>query len=151
MAILGKRLAITPRRVGNLQAAGPGDGDAGKGGALTLDNVLKLIPGDVVPLFIAGQGISTEISRDQWAQITFWVCFAICGLLRIAASKPKGAPALSLKGVNWSLVIITLLAFVIWTHAVSDVGPLVPAFHGPVAGFFAMAFGIVAPLFARAD
>jgi hypothetical protein len=75
----------------------------------------------------------------------------VCALLRIAASKPVGVPPLSLKGVNWSLLIVTLLAFFVWAHAVSDTGPVIAAFHGPAAGFAAMVLGVVAPLFVRAS
>jgi hypothetical protein len=149
MAIFGKQLTITPRRVGTLQAATPGGPDQAPTGAPTLDNVLKLIPGEVVPLFIAGRGIAVDLPPAQWTAVIFWTCLALCVVLRIAASKPVGAPLLSPAGVNWPLVGVTGLAFFIWAHAVSDTGPVVAAFHGPLAGFFAMVFGILAPVLVR--
>lgn len=170
MAILGKRLTIAPRQIGRLQSTNPGAGNAAPTGTINLDSILKLIPGDVVSLYIAGSGLAavalsnTSAKVDNavpaaagtalpanWVQIVFWLCFLVCALLRIVATRPQGETGISLKGVNWSLLVATLIAFFIWTHAVSAIGPIIPWFHGAVAGFIAMVFGIVAPLFVRAD
>ena len=46
-------------------------------GAINLDNILTLIPGEVVPLYIAGSGIAVAgLDRipGGWRAIVFWVC-----------------------------------------------------------------------------
>lgn len=150
MALFGAQLTVSARRVGSLQNAAPGE-DKGQRGAITLDNALKLIPGDAVSLFIAGSGLEKVVGVENWPLICFGVCLLICALLRMAATLPQGETLWSLKSVNWSLLIVTLVAFFVWAHAVSPtVGPVIAVFHGPVAGFFAMALGIVAPLLVKA-
>lgn len=150
MALFGAQLTISARRQGALQNAAPGE-TKGPRGAITLDNALKLIPGDAVSLFIAGSGLQKAVGIGGWTQICFGVCFLVCALLRMAATLPKGETLWALKQVNWSLLIVTLVAFFVWAHAVSPTeGPVIAAFHGPAAGFFAMVVGVLAPLFVKA-
>jgi len=151
MALFGQQLTLTPRLKGSLQNAAPGDPNAAPRGGVNLDNALKLIPGDAVSLFITGAGLSKVVEMTNWAAICFWVCFAVCALVRVVASRPAAATGLSLKGVNWSLTVATLAAFFIWAHAVSATGPVIAGFHGPAAGFFAMVLGVVAPLLVRVN
>ena len=153
MALLGKQLTISGDGVALFQTV-DGAPNAGRG-AINLDNILKLIPGDIVSLYMTGIGLNIASGVPtgshppvflglSWITLCFIICFIACLLLRIIASKPAGSPSLS--GVNWGLVIITGIAFFIWAHAVSDTGPVIGGFHGAVAGFIAMIVGLFAPL-----
>jgi hypothetical protein len=157
--------------VGRLQSTAPGSSNAARTGTINLDSILKLIPGDVISLYIAGSGLAAVTVANgaaagntaapaasdatqlpaNWVQIVFWLCFLVCAVVRIVATRPVGETGLSLKGVNWSLLVATLVAFFIWAHAVSAVGPIIPWLHGAVAAFIAMVFGVVAPLFVKAE
>jgi hypothetical protein len=152
MPLFGRQLALSPpprlQRVTEFEA----EGDGARSGDINLDNVLRLIPGEVVPLFIAGTGIAgVTLSWIDWKALVFWICFAICALLRALASQPQGARGL--RGINWRLVVVTLVAFFLWAHAVSGTpaqgqvsgGPLITFLPSPAWGFFAMAFSIGAP------
>jgi hypothetical protein len=154
MSLFGSQLTLAGRA--ELQNAGPdGAGLAGNARATpSLENILKLIPADIVALFIAGSGLSALQTTNlpaNWPQIVFWVCMVICLLVRIVATRPETETGLSLKGVNWSLVVVTVVAFFVWAHAVSAVGPIISWLYGAIAGFFAMALGIIGPLFVRPE
>jgi len=153
MALFGRQLAVSgpqaPQNIGAGGAAAP------SGGEINLDNILKLIPGEVVPLYITGIGLNVtsvygvgwppHVFWFGWRPIVFWLCFATCGILRGVASKPVGAVGW-FTGVNWRLVLVSLLAFFLWAHAVSTPAPVVDLLPTAAWGFFAMILGVFAPL-----
>ena len=165
MAIFGQRLRITaepeelrPNIVRAALQPAEVDGDMGRRGrgAINLDNILKLIPADIVSIYLTARGIGTvgtpglPLVQAHWPGIVFWTCLATCIVVRVIACKPAGQAGL-FTGVNWSLVVVTALAFFIWAHAVSDIAPVIPGFSGGYAGFFAMIFGVLAPKLVRAE
>ena len=146
MALFGKQLTVSARASAGGAAISRVSGVAPQPrpkGEINLDNILKLIPGEVVPIFITGVGIGVP-AVPQWRAIVFWVCFIVCGWLRAVASKPAG-PTRLLEAVNWRLVFVSLAAFFIWAHAVSIPAPVLGWFPAPAWGFFAMIFGVLAP------
>src|SRR5262249_14743221 len=117
-------------------------------GTINLENILTLIPGEVVPLYIAGSGITVAAADGfpgGWRAIVFWICTLVCVVLRSVASKPVNAQGL-FAGVIWRLVAVSLLAFFLWAHAVSEHGPLITSLPAAAWGFFAMVLGVLAPL-----
>ncbi len=153
MAILDRQLGVTASQqaVAKFQSAGGAQGGATRpNGAINLDNVLTLIPGEVVPLYIAGSGIVVSpVFGIEWRAIVFWICFVACGILRFVASKPANAQGI-FEGANGRLVGVSLIAFFLWAHAVSAQGPLVTSLPAAAWGFFAMVLGVLAPLFVPA-
>ena len=140
MALFGKQLTISGQGVAVFQSAGNGGGGqvTNRGqGTINLDNILKLIPGDVISLYMTGIGLSfggAALGAQAgaapvpiafgltWPTLCFAICLVACLVLRIVASTPD---PFRLSEVNWGLVIVTGLAFFIWAHAVSDRGPVV--------------------------
>ena len=116
-----------------------------KTGDINLTNIVKLIPGDVVAVYLAARGVVTD---DQWTLFGLrWpafltaACLLVCVFLRYWATRQGPG------GPNWVLIVVTCVAFFIWAHAVYPIapGPIVANLYGSVAGVFAMLFGIVAP------
>ncbi len=138
MGFLGNGLVIHYTPVALAQGAGEGGTPTGD---INLSNILKLIPGDIVAVYLAGKGIvHANVAGMTWPTLLFWLCLIGCAILRYFLT--KRAPG----GVNWLLIIVTTLAFFIWAHAVNDVGPVIVSFNGSVAGIAAMLFGVVAPV-----
>jgi hypothetical protein len=126
---------------------------------ISLANILLLIPGDIVTIYMTGKGITPDTGDAKgahtfiqlhWVLIAFVTCAIACFLFRLQATKPAGDGA-SWRDANWSLAFWTTVAFVLWAHAVSSVGPLIPGFAGGYAAFFAGLFGVFAPRLVRAD
>lgn len=146
MALFGKQLTVSaPTSVvkAAVTSVAGGARQPPPKGEINLDNILKLIPGEVVPIFITGVGIAVP-AVHHWRGIVFWVCFFLCGWLRATASKPAAATRL-FSGVNWRLVFVSLVAFFLWAHAVSTPAPVLALLPAPAWGFFAMIFGVFAP------
>lgn len=165
MALFGRQLALSapPRssRTGTATFQAEGDPPKPRNGDINLDNVLRLIPGEVVPLYILGAGLSgVTLTWIDWKVLVFLICLGICAALRALASQP--ADASGLRGINWRLVIVTMVAFFLWSHAVTGIGqnapaglasggPLITSLPTAAWGFFAMAFSILAPKFVPAQ
>jgi hypothetical protein len=162
MAIFGQQFALSaPRtRRAELQAADevPPPGSKAE---ISLANILLLIPGDIVTIYMTGKSIGTGTTvvaaaalppfvAHNWVLIAFITCAIACFLFRLQATKPPVAGS-SWRDANWSLAFWTTVAFVLWAHAVSEVGPLIPWFTGGFAAFFAGLFGVFAPRLVRAD
>ena len=154
MAISGRRLALSASPP-MLQQDDPGTvpPPGGRTGDINLDNILKLIPGEVIAPFMTGAGLTVSLSPSRpwlWPLVVFVVCFLTCGFLRAAATRPAGATGW-LEGVNWPLVGVSLVAFFIWSHAVSGSLPLTQYVPSPAWSFFALIWGVLAPKLVPAD
>ena len=168
MALFGKRLTLSGHEIRTDPASRVAEFEADDGnpanpasvltpgrGDFDLNNVLKLIPGEVVAPFIAAVGLPiTDIGGIPWGVVVFVVCLLACVIVRGQATKPVGAPP-GLGVVNVPLVLVSAIAFFFWAHAVDERGPIIDRswFHGIPAtmsptviwGFFATVFGIIAP------
>jgi drug/metabolite transporter (DMT)-like permease len=147
MAFLGSQLRIRATQplsvLRDAEPAPPGRG------AINLDNILKLIPGEVVPLYITGSGLVVPALGEQgWPVAVFVICLVICLFLRAVASKPVDETGL-LRGANLGLVVVSGISFFLWVHAISDGGPLIWALPQSAWGFLAMAFSVVAPVLVK--
>ncbi len=146
MAFLGDGLVIRRKAVVHLDDAGGGGGGGGTGD-INLSNILKLVPGDIVAIYLAGQGISASpVMNMKWPALLFYLCLIVCVALRVLVT------AKTERGINWILVVVTAIAFFIWAHAVAPTeGPVIAGFFGSVAGFVAMLFGVLAPVLVPAE
>jgi hypothetical protein len=116
------------------QDAGAGGGGS-KTGDINLSNILKLIPGDVVAIYLAGKGAPIDPA------LLFWLCLAVCFVLRCVLTRQAEG------NVNWMFAIVTSAAFFVWAHAVNEsAGPVFADFKGSAAGIVAMLVGLFAPL-----
>ncbi len=90
-----------------------------------LDRLMRMIPGEVVALYLVGSGLIPPTGRIA---LTVWsfVCLAGVIVIRAIGSRDSAAG----KGPQWSSVAISAIAFVIWLYSLG----------GPFA-----AFGIYVP------
>lgn len=140
MDFFGSGLVLRRPRVATFQdAEGGGAPPPRKTADINLSNILKLIPADVVAIYLAGKGLKDVILGIEWPVFLFWLCVLVCVVLRFLAT--RAAPG----GVNILLIVVTVVAFFVWAHAVNDVGPVIASFHGSAAGFVAMLIGLFAP------
>jgi hypothetical protein len=149
MGFLGNGLVIRPPSAAGALAPAPGGAAPSGTGEINLSNILKLIPADIVAVYLAGKAVVAPENLYWGFHWPFWfclLCMLACLILRYAAT--KSAPG----GVNWLLILVSIVAFFIWAHAVSETqGPVIPGFYGGIAGVVAMLFGIVAPVIVPAQ
>jgi hypothetical protein len=82
-----------------------------------LDRLLKMIPAEVVSLYLVGSGI---IPEAQTTTLTIWaaVCLAGVFVVRIYGT----ADPAENKPPDWTHIIISAIAFVVWVYSLGG-GP----------------------------
>jgi hypothetical protein len=74
-----------------------------------MERLVKLIPAEVLSLYLAGKGIA-----ESWLGYWAAVCLVIVFVFRAWGTKEEG------KKVQWAAVIIATVSFVIWIYAIGD-------------------------------
>src|SRR5690348_15658582 len=89
-----------------------------------LDRLMKMIPTEVVGLYLVGSGV---IAPDAAVPLTIWTAICAFGVVAVRAWGSKD-PGSAHPGPDWTLVAISTVAFVIWIY---DIGGLFTAYGIP--------------------
>jgi hypothetical protein len=136
-------------------AAGAGAATPTTGGDTYLTAVLKLVPAEIITLYMA---VRDSASAHQSLRLWFIICAVACLILRGYASLPKSAKGhtLNFKDPQWIGVVISVVAFYLWAYA-TGAGPEWPSllkYLQPeqwLASAMAGILGILAPLVVPGD
>lgn len=145
---LSGTLYLSPSRSRPRAQAQSAEPPAGRApGEISLNNVLKLVPAEVIAPFtiVAAQYGGHGGAEKNSLLIWFGVLLIVCLGVRADASRPANGTGSWFAQVNWRLVIVSGVAFVIWAHAVSVAPPLLDFLNQTNAGFAAMVFAAIAP------
>ncbi len=111
-----------------------------------LDRLVKLIPAEVVGLYLVGVGVipaGQNVGMAAWAGI----CFLAVILVRALATRD---PARNL-GPQWVAVMVSAVAFAVWSYTMG--GPFV-AYHlyiGWIGALAVLLWTFVVPFFYKGD
>ncbi|MBN1991374.1 MAG: hypothetical protein JW953_01625 [Anaerolineae bacterium] len=107
-----------------------------------LDRLLKMIPAEVVSLYIVGMGL---IPAEQVTVLTVWFVVCLVGLFVIRIYGTAD-PAESLPP-DWTHIIISAVAFLIWVYSIG--GPFAAwGFYVPWLGsLLVLAWTFFVPIF----
>jgi hypothetical protein len=83
-----------------------------------LDRLLKLIPAEVIGLYLVGSGI---IPSDQTVALVVWAVVCLVGLFAVRVYGTADAAAN--QPPDWTHVGISAVSFVIWIYSMGSVGP----------------------------
>ncbi len=93
-----------------------------------LERLIKMIPGEVIGLYLIGSGF---IPKDQHAGLLIWSIICLIGVVAVRAygttDSEENLPP------QWSVVIISSVAFVIWIYSFGGVFKLY-GLHVPYIG-----------------
>jgi len=109
-----------------------------------LDRLMKLIPGDVIGIYLLGAGV---IPADAPFVLVGWavLCLLLVFCLRAygTADKRQHLPP------QWGVILLSMLAFLIWLYSIG--GPFVAyGFYVPYVGsLLVLAFAAFVPIFYR--
>jgi len=111
-----------------------------------LERLMKMIPGEVVGLYLIGSGL---IPEDQYLGLLIWTIICLIGVLVVraygTADSEKNLPP------QWIAVIISSIAFVIWIYSMGGVFKLY-GFHVPYIGsLLVLAWTFFVPIFYKGD
>ena len=79
-----------------------------------LEKLLKLIPAEIVALYLTGIGlVPQDLPENQKILLPIWVafCFILVIVVRYKATSDQTTPA------NWKLIAISSVAFIIWSYS----------------------------------
>ena len=112
-----------------------------------LDRLTKMIPGEVLSLYLVGSGFIPENESPWWLVAWSGVC-----LLGVFAIRTYGtADPQTGKGPQWLSVLIAATAFVIWLYSLG--GPFVAfGLHKPFVGsLLVLAWTFFVPFIYKGD
>ena len=107
-----------------------------------LDRLMKMIPGEVIGLYLIGSGF---IPEDQHVGLLIWSIICLIGVVAVRAygttDSEKNLPP------QWSVVIISSVAFVIWIYLLGGAFKLY-GLHVPFIGsLLVLAWTFFVPIF----
>lgn len=112
-----------------------------------LDRLVKLIPAEVVALYLAGRSaILTDPKPDPayWVGWTIFCLFAVVWVRAWATS--GGKPAV---GPEWPAVGIAAVSFLVWVYSLGDVFKALGHSQPLLASLLVLAWTFIAPLIYR--
>ncbi len=124
-----------------------GNGTAGTADPF-LAKLVKLVPAEVVSLYMAGSGIIQTDAASKVSLLAGWtgVCLVLVVLVRARATRSATGRT------QWSAVAIAAVSYVVWVYAMGGVFASYPSIHSPVLGALAvLLWTFVAPMLVRAD
>ncbi len=77
---------------------------------LYMENLIKLIPAEVISLYLTGKGFFPPSQKGLW--IWSLICLVLVIIVRIWGTREADKP------VQWAAVVIPAISFVIWVYAV---------------------------------
>ena len=112
-----------------------------------LDRLLKMIPAEVVALYLVGSGVIPAGESPAWLLAWSLVCLLGVVVIRAygTADRARG------KGPQWAAVLIATISFVIWLYSLG--GPFKPyGVYKPFLGsLLILAWTFFVPIFYHGD
>jgi hypothetical protein len=107
-----------------------------------LDRLLKMVPGEVIGLYLVGSGL---IPKEQTAALVVWSILCAAGVVVVRAFGTANPS--QKQGPVWIQVVISTIAFVIWLYSMG--GPFVTfGIHVPFIGsLLVLAWSFFVPFF----
>jgi hypothetical protein len=112
-----------------------------------LDRLMKLIPSEVVGLYLIGEGMIPSAERIG---LVIWsvVCLVAVFCVRAFGTRDKDSG----KSVQWAAVAITCVSFVIWLYCIGGPFQKFPGVRVPYIGsLLVLAWTFFVPLFYKGD
>lgn len=111
-----------------------------------LARLLKLIPAEVVALYLVGKGLLPQAHTLAWIS---WTVVCLLAVIVVRASATR-----SLKdqlGPQWPAVAIAVGSFVIWVYSLGDVFQLLSVYVPYLASLLVLTWTFFLPYFYKGD
>src|SRR5260370_42368163 len=129
-------------RADNKRVSRAGNGDINA----YLDRLMKMIPGEVVGLYLVGSGL---IPKEGAVVLVIW---SIVCLIAVVSIKAYGTIDVeSNKGPDWAHVAISSVAFVIWVYTLGGPFALFNIAVPYIASLLLLAWTFFVPIFYKGD
>ena len=126
----------------------PGDGETAtavtpkEGFNSYLDRLMKMIPAEVIALYLVGSGI---IPKEQYVGLVMWSVICLAGVILLRAYGTADAPAN--KPTDWTHTIISAVAFVIWVYSLGGPFALFKVYIPWIGSLLVLVYTFFVPIF----
>ena len=112
-----------------------------------LDRLMKMIPGEVIALYLVGSGVIPSDENHLWLVGWSSLCLAAVGVIRIYGT----ADRITNRGPQWASIAISAVAFVVWLYSLG--GPFIAlGIHKPFVGsLLVLAWTFFVPIVYKGD
>jgi hypothetical protein len=107
-----------------------------------LDRLLKMIPAEVVSLYLVGSGL---VPKDQYIALTVWAVVCLAGVVLVRAYGT--ADPANNKPTDWVHVAISTAAFVIWVYSLGGPFTAFNLYVPYLGSLLVLAWTFLVPLF----
>ena len=105
-----------------------------------MDRLIRLVPAEVVAVYLAGRGYATN-----WLGIWATVCLVLVFIVRIWGTNEP------VKGVQWPAVGVAAVSFVIWVYAMGGNFLNLTLPDPGIASAAVLVWTVVVPIFYKGD
>jgi hypothetical protein len=106
-----------------------------------MDRVMRLIPSEVLAVYLAGKGNMPENWLGGWS----FVCLALVLFVRAWGTHEPG------KSVQWIAVIVSAVSFVVWVFATNGRFLGIPMIPPGAASALVLVWAVVVPIIYKGD
>ena len=120
-----------------------------------LERLLKLIPSDVVGIYIIGRHISNSNNATHWWAL---ICLILVIAIRILATRESKRTSTKsdqnpnvFSNVQWPTVIISTISFIVWIYTLGDSLPWLNFFPSWIASLMLLVWTVLVPYLYKGD
>jgi hypothetical protein len=109
-----------------------------------LERLLKLIPAEVVALYLVGSGF---VPLDERGAALGWTVFCFAGVIAVRAYGTADPP----RRPQWGAVVIAALSFLVWVYSLGGTAARAAGYVPWLGSLLVLAWTFVVPLIYRGD
>jgi hypothetical protein len=116
-----------------------------------LERLIKLIPGEVISLYLVGKGVisSGNDAQTPLGYWIFWTAFSLGAVLLVrifGTADPKEGESAQIPAV-----LISCVSFLVWIYSMGDLFKLLNVYEPKLASLMVLGWSFVVPYFYKGD
>ena len=132
-----------PYRISKARAV-PVDAGGGPNFQAYLDRLMRMIPAEVIGLYLVGAGM---IDPKASLSMAIWTGICVVGVIAVRAWGSKDLLSSSQPGPDWMLVLISTGAFIIWIYNIGGVFTAYGVPNRPWGALLVLVWTFFVPIF----
>jgi hypothetical protein len=125
--------------------------DSSEGFKNYLERLIKLIPAEVMSLYLVGKGVISS-GNDAQTPIGYWIFWTAFGLVAVFLVRMLGtADPKEGRSAQFPAVIIACVSYLVWVYSMGDVFKLLDVYAPKVASLMVLGWSFLVPFFYKGD
>jgi hypothetical protein len=116
-----------------------------------LERLIKLIPGEVISLYLVGKGVISS-GNDAQTPMSYWILWTVFSLVAVFLVRMLGtADPKEGQSAQFPAVVISCVSFLVWVYSMGDLFKLLNVYEPKLASLMVLCWSFVVPYFYRGD